>query len=309
MAFLGFNILFGAILAPFIVFWGPFQALKTVAVGSIATSRHPQVALAFLSQTEIDTIMHSTTGDTSAGLQLGKEQIKTDPSDGIVIEDIKGGSFRGKVMLIKDPNRVKLVSTSQIGVTGERVSDMVKKAGAIAGINAGGFYDPDGTGNGAFPDGITVHNGEILHNNIGNESRNMIALDENGKLILGKVSASEVKEKGIEEGVSFDPNLVVDGKGVVVGDGGWGIAPRTAIGQKADGTIIFVVIDGRQPTWSLGAWLSDLMNIFLDYGAVNAANLDGGSSSEMVYDGKVINKLWNVFGERYVPTAFVVMPK
>lgn len=309
LAFIGFNILLTAVLAPFIVFWGPFQALKVVAVGSIATSRHPQVVEAFLSQAQIDAIMHSTAGNsTGNGIQLGKEEVKTDPSDGIVIEDIKGNNFRGKVMLIKDPKRVKLVTTTQIGVAGERVSDMVKDAGAIAGINAGGFYDPDGKGNGAYPDGVTVHNGAIVHNNINEDSRNMVGLDANGKLILGDVKASEVAEKGIREGISFEPNLVVDGKGVVQGDGGWGMAPRTAIGQKADGTIIFVVIDGRQPTWSMGAWLRDLMNIFLDYGAVNACNLDGGSSSEMVYDGKVINKLWNVFGERYIPTAFVVMP-
>ena len=88
-----------------------------------------------------------------------------------------------------------------------------------------------------------------------------------------------------------------------------GIAPRTGIGQTADGTIIFVVIDGRQPTWSIGATISDLMNVFLDYNAINAINLDGGSSSELVYNGKVMNRLWNIFGERYIPTAFVVMPK
>ena len=74
----------------------------------------------------------------------------------------------------------------------------------------------------------------------------------------------------------------------------------------ADGTVIFVVIDGRQPSWSIGATLSDLTNIFVDYHAVNAVNLDGGSSSEMVYQGKVMNKLGNIFGERYIPTAFVV---
>jgi len=69
-----------------------------------------------------------------------------------------------------------------------------------------------------------------------------------------------------------------------------------------------VVIDGRQPTWSIGATLRDMMNVFLEYDAVEAANLDGGSSSEMVYNGKVMNKLWNIFGERYIPTGFVVMP-
>lgn len=55
--------------------------------------------------------------------------------------------------------------------------------------------------------------------------------------------------------------------------------------------------------------MSDLYNLFRDYDAVDAANLDGGSSTELFYNGKVINKLWNWAGERYLPTAFVVMPE
>jgi exopolysaccharide biosynthesis protein len=76
----------------------------------------------------------------------------------------------------------------------------------------------------------------------------------------------------------------------------------------ADGTVIFVVIDGRQPTWSMGATIQDLMNVFTDYKAVTAVNLDGGSSTDLVFNGKVINRLCDIFGERYIPTAFVVTP-
>ena len=211
-------------------------------------------------------------------------------------------------MIINDPSRVKLAVTGEIGVAGERLSDMVKNAGAIAGINAGGFYDPDGEGNGAYPDGITVKDGEIVHNNVGNKTVDFIGLDINNKLIIEPMNVDQIKEKQIRDGVSFYPPLVKNGKPAVYGDGGWGIAPRTGIGQRADGAIIFLVIDGRQPTWSIGATLRDMMNVFLEYDAVEAANLDGGSSSEMVYNGKIMNKLWNIFGERYIPTGFVVMP-
>ncbi|MDR3586686.1 MAG: phosphodiester glycosidase family protein, partial [Desulfosporosinus sp.] len=119
---------------------------------------------------------------------------------------------------------------------------------------------------------------------------------------------TQLGENHIREAVTFGPNLIVDGRPVISGDGGWGIAPRTGIGQMADGTVIFVVIDGRQPTWSIGATLRDLMNVFNDYHAVNAVNLDGGSSSELIYNSKVANKLWDIFGERYIPTGFVVTP-
>jgi len=308
IAFLGYNLIFAALLAPFVVFWGPFQSLKTMAVGSVYTSRHPQVVQAFLSQSEIDRIMNiNASQEINESQALGRTKVIS-TSSGITIEDIKGPSFKGKVMLIKDPKRVKLAVTKEIGVTGERVSDLVKDFGAIAGINAGGFYDPNGKGNGAFPDGLTMHDGKLVHNNVGDQAVNIVGFNDQGKMVIGKMTATQLEEKHIREAVTFEPNLIVEGKSMISGDGGWGIAPRTGIGQLADGTVIFVVIDGRQPTWSIGATLRDLMNVFNDYHAVNAINLDGGSSSELVYNGKVMNKLWNIFGERYIPTAFVVTP-
>jgi len=304
---LGFNLFFAAILAPFIVLWGPFQSLKGVIVGSVYTSRHPQFVQVFLSQSEIDRIMNlNSSQGISGGQALGRIKVLSNAQSGITIEDIQGPSFKGKVMLIKDPKRVKLAVTKEIGVTGERVSDLVKDKGALAGINAGGFYDPNGKGNGAFPDGLTIQNGKVVHNNVGNRVINIVGFDDQGKLKIGNMTAAQAEQKNIRDAVTFGPNLIVDGKSAISGDGGWGIAPRTGIGQMADGTVIFVVIDGRQPTWSIGATLRDLMNVFDDYHAVNAVNLDGGSSSELVYDGKVINKLWDIFGERYIPTAFVV---
>ena len=309
LAFLGYNLIFASILAPFVVFWGPFESLKVMAVGAVATSRHPQVVQAFLSQAEIDRIMNlNAEQGGKVGQIISSSNVISDTGAGITIEDIKGTSFKGKVMLIKDPKRVKLAVTKEIGVTGERVSDLVKDTGAIAGINAGGFYDPNGKGNGAFPDGLTMHDGQLVHNNVGDKAVNIVGFDDKGKLILGELTAQQLKAKNMREAVAFGPNLIVEGKSVIKGDGGWGIAPRTGIGQMADGTVIFVVIDGRQPTWSIGATLRDLMHVFEDYHAVNAVNLDGGSSSELVYNGKVMNRLWNIFGERYIPTAFVVTP-
>lgn len=309
LAFIGYNLIFASLLAPFVVFYGPFESIKAMAVGSIATSRHPQVVQAFLSQAEIDRIMNQNADHgLSVAQVINRTKVISDSSSGITIEDIKGASFKGKVMLIKDPKRVKLAVTKEIGVTGERVSDLVKNFGAIAGINAGGFYDPNGKGNGAFPDGLTMHDGQMVHNNVGDKAVNIVGFNDQGKLVLGNMTAKQLVEKNMREVVTFEPNLIVEGKPVVKGDGGWGIAPRTGIGQMADGTVIFVVIDGRQPTWSIGANLRDLMQVFEDYHAVNAVNLDGGSSSELVYNGKVMNKLWNIFGERYIPTAFVVTP-
>jgi len=242
------------------------------------------------------------------GQALGAAEGTTDTSLGITIEDIAGPNYKGKVMLIKDPTRVKLAVTKEIGVRGEKVSELVKDLGGIAGINAGGFYDPNGEGNGGIPDGLTIRNGKLVYNNVGDKAVNMVGFDDQGKMVLGNMTAKQAEARHLREAVTFAPNLILEGKSVISGDGGWGIAPRTGIGQRADGTVIFVVIDGRQLDWSIGATLSDLTKVFEDYEAVNAFNLDGGSSSEMVYQGKVLNKIPNIFGERDVSTAFVVVP-
>jgi exopolysaccharide biosynthesis protein len=308
ITFFIFNLVFAVVLAPFIIFWGPFDVLKSVAVGSVLTSSHPQVVKAFLSDEQINEIVNKYDNtDSPSGNPL--QHTVSDSSAGITIEDIKGKTFKGKVMLIKNPKRIKVAVTKELEVTGERVSDFVKDTGAIAGINGGAFIDTKGAGNGAFPDGLIVHNGVIVANNIGNSSIEIVAFDKAGKLIVGQITADDVKKKNIMEAVTFWPTLIQDGKRAIFKDSVYGVGPRTAIGQKADGTIILVVIDGRQPTWSWGAKMSDVYNLFIDYGAVNAANLDGGSSTELFYNGKVINKLWNWAGERYLPTAFVVMPE
>jgi len=315
VAFIMYNAIFSMLLAPFILFWGPFQALKVIAVGSVETSRHPQFVRAFLTEEQISQIMHTNDNKSvSTSPNIIRQNIDNDSSDDIKIEDIEGKNYyglmyKGKVMLVRDPKRVKVAVTSQLGVAGERVTALVSDAHAIAGINAGAFYDPNGKGNGAFPDGITVHNGQIVHNNVGNKAQSIIGFNEKDQLILEDLNVEQVKTKGIQEGVTFYPFLIKDGKALIIGDGGWGMAPRSGIGQTADGTVIFVVIDGRQPLWSNGAALSDLMNVFTEYHAVNAVNLDGGSSSELVYGGEIKNKLCDIFGERYIPTAFVVMPK
>lgn len=305
--FILYNLVLAAVLAPFILFYGPFDALKTIAVGSVLTSRHPQYVKAFLSDEEIEEIVHKYTGANS-GSELTVGQVETD-IDGITIEEVKGKGFVGKVMLVKDPKWIQLAVTAKLGTKGERVSELVKNSGGIAGTNAGGFDDPDGRGNGGYPDGITVHKGEIVHSNMGDKATDMVAFNDKGQLIVGVMTAAEVKEKNIREGISFWPALIKDGKRCEFNDGQWGIAPRTAIGQKADGTVIFVVIDGRQPTYSMGALMSDVYNIFVKYGAVTAANLDGGSSTTLVYQDKIVNKPCDIFGERYLPNAFVVVPE
>lgn len=306
-----FNIILFLVLAPLVVFYGPFHSLTVFSVDTILNSRHPQVAEFFLSNERILEITKSLNDEdiTVEPVIRIRENLIEDKNNGIRIERIKGKYFQGVVMQITNPLQIKLAVTNELGTAGQVLSNLVSQSSAVAGINAGGFYDPNSQGNGAFPDGITVKDGLIIHNNIGSEATNMIGFDFDGHLIIQSMTAEDISIGKLQNAVSFIPNLIIDGRPKIIGDGGWGLAPRTGIGQKADGTVIFVVIDGRQPGWSMGATLRDLMNVFIEYEAENAANLDGGSSTEIIYQGQIINKLWNIYGERYIPTAFVVLPK
>ncbi|WP_379127235.1 phosphodiester glycosidase family protein [Paenibacillus sp. sgz500958] len=225
----------------------------------------------------------------------------------VEIEHVSGTGYSGYVMIVNDPTKVRLGVPDKAG-SGEKVSSMVERTGAIAGVNAGGFADPNWKGNGFKPIGVVISQGKLYYNGLGGkESTQIVGLDKQGKMIAGKYTLEELSELGVQEAVTFQPRLIVNGKGLIKNAAdGWGIAPRTAMGQRGDGAIIFVVIDGRQPSYSIGANLYDVQQILLKHGAVIAANLDGGSSTVLVKDHEILNKPSSKYGERYLPTAFLV---
>jgi exopolysaccharide biosynthesis protein len=182
---------------------------------------------------------------------------------------------------------------------------MIEKYDCIAGTNAGGFYDPNGQGTGGIPDGIVIYEGELLWGDL-SATYNLAGLDGNGILHVGNMTAQRALDLGIQYAASYGPALVINGKsaGGKYGLGG-GLNPRTAIGQRADGAILLLVVNGRSVE-SLGATLDDLAYIMLSYGAVNATNLDGGSSSLMIVDGEYLTTSAYLFGERVVATAILV---
>ena len=229
-----------------------------------------------------------------------------DDGDGIVVERVNGQGFNGYMMVVYDASRVVMgCQPTYFGRQGFTVEQMVQHYDAVAGINAGGFDDPGGMGNGSVPDTMVVFNGEIYYagNGVGN---GFAGLDGEHILHVGKLSRQEIEAAGIRYGVCFGPVLVVNGEAADVSTLGSGLNPRTAIGQRPDGAILLLVIDGRQAT-SAGARYQDLVNIMLAYGAVNACNMDGGSSSLMYYNGEYLNNKAFVVGERTIPTTWLVL--
>ena len=168
---------------------------------------------------------------------------------------------------------------SSYGYRGYTVAQMVEHFDAVAGINAGGFEDPNGNGNGSIPDTLVVYEGKIYYAESG-VSMGFVGFDKNHIMHVGRLSASAIKDRDIQYGVAFGPVLVANGE--LIQQSSSGINPRTAIGQRADGAVILLCIDGRQ-AGSLGGTYADIINIMVEYEAVNACNLDGGSSTVMLY--------------------------
>ncbi|MBZ4654197.1 MAG: hypothetical protein JG781_1536 [Peptococcaceae bacterium] len=306
--FLLINFILFLFTFPFVALYGPFDNLRNAAIGAVATSRHHHWLNYFMDQREIDKVMASPNKVDRISLKL--PQFKLSHSNSIKLIEIEGARFKGFLLEVADPTRVKVGISEHLGKKGQTTSEIAKRYGAIAAINGGGFDDPQGKGTGAIPYGVVIQNGKFIAGENLKGPVNLVGLDGRGTLIVGNYTVSEMKKMQIREGVSFLPPLIINGKKQITqGDGGWGIAPRTAIGQRKDGTILLLVIDGRQPPYSIGATLADVQNILYENGAYTAANLDGGSSTAMYYNGKIINRpsnMMGILGERTVPTAFIV---
>lgn len=204
--------------------------------------------------------------------------------------NIEGDSYKGFLVAIYDPSRVGIATTKYLKVRGEDILTVAKREGAIIAMNAGGFYDPDWNSNGALPHGTVIKNGEVVSDyEDARMGGGFIGFTKENKLVLGKMSKNDALNMGYRDAIEFGPYLIVNGKrSFIKGNGGWGIAPRSAIGQRQDGIVLFLVINGRLAT-SLGADMIDLTDIMERYGAYNAANLDGGSSSELVINNEIVN--------------------
>ena len=299
------TLLFFLITSPIVVLFGPFGNLKRAVVGAIMRSRHPQYITWLYSQDELNQILGVVkTTDTQ---KMFSFKPRTDST--LNLKKIETSRFVGYLLEIPNPTRVEVATAEDINEKGDTTSNIAKKNNAVAAINGGGFYDPNGTGTGRLPYGFILHKGKYL---LGqqvddNEKVDFVGMTKSGNLIAGNYNKKQLRDLGAVEGLTFGPPLIINGQKVIKsGDGGWGISPRSAIGQKKDGTILFLVIDRRQPGYSIGATLVDSQNILYENGAYIAANLDGGSSTTLYYNGKVVNKPADLLGERMIPTAFIV---
>ncbi len=249
--------------------------------------------------------------------EFEKEVLTKDKDNDIYkIIDISRPKMKGKLAVVYDPSKVILgvsqgTGTSLSKAYGQFITKISDNYKASIAINAGGFYDPNWNSTGGVPHGVVISRGKLVANNSKlTNGGGIVGFDKDNKLVLTRVSASQALKMGIRDCVEFGPYLIVNGKASFVsGNGGWGQAPRTAIGQRADGIVLLLVIDGRQAA-SVGADMGELTKIMQDYGAINAANMDGGTSSAMSLNGQIITNPRNgsfAAKTRPVPNAWLVL--
>lgn len=235
--------------------------------------------------------------DTSAviinrGNQAGSDSEWVGYPDGIRIEDVHGRTYNAKVMLVRDPAQVYLGISTHNGfstsIPGKRLTAAMADEGAIAGINGGAFNDDGTTGSyvGTLPAGLVYSDGEcVWTSGKPTETSGFAGFTRDNILVVSteNLSKAQAEKLNIRDGCCFGPVLIMNGQiNIEEYNKVAGLNPRTAIGQRADGTVIFVCIDGRQPS-SMGGEYKDAIDIMVEYGAVNACNMDGGSSTVMMY--------------------------
>jgi exopolysaccharide biosynthesis protein len=299
------------ITSSFLYLTPPGEDIRLFLAKTVITTQHREWAWIFVGAERRDVLVKEMQDLTELNAEekqnLGAVNYKNRKLDSLVkVEDISGKLWKGKRMYVYDPTTIRVVVPSTQG-EGERITSMVQRTSAVAGVNAGGFNDPDGLGNGFAPIGAIMSAGNIFYTDqTSSIPQHIVGFTKEGTLIIGKYSLNELLKLNVTEAVSFYPRVIANGKPLITkGDGGWGRAPRTAVGQKADGTVIFIVIDGRQ-TSSVGATLREVQDLFLEDNVINAGFLDGGASSEMVYNNELITSPSSRYGERRLPSAFLI---
>lgn len=314
-------------LTIFLICHGPSTSARNLFVTTILeTGQLKFLASLFLSDAEISEIVSQNS------LATMQEEVDTDlinVSDNtnkelIEIHKVTGNNFEGTMMVINDPAKISLATTYPWSEYGKELDKLVNENNALAGINGGLYYSD--ANKGGRPLGVTVSKGQIQDMTLGIKGLHLIGFDESNVLRIIDISNMNKEEitdliatEQIRDAVSFqeemsDANnhfvkLIINGKIREMNGLGSGANPRTAIGQREDGSVLFLVTDGRGKNGHLGATAADLIEIMSEYGAVNAANIDGGSSSTMYYNGEYLmdsvtfyysNSSWRL------PTAFIV---
>ncbi len=315
-----FEFLLSIVLCVLIVFYTPFfQTARKFAVSSIMETRTQQyLARLFFTNSQIEQITGETSNTSGTTNQNPYSVVPRHTGSTDISEyTVSGDQYTGFVLAVKDPTRVKVAMTQAVGVHGEDTSTMAERENAVAAINGGGYKGGASWNSSAqYPSDFVFHGGKVAWQDpdwSDTDKVNVIGLDSSGRLVVGSHSIQELQKLHVTEAVAFAQHqpLIVNGIGQYAKGEDLSRNPRTAVAQLRDGTILLIVLDGRQ-VGQFGATYYEVQQMLLKQfnssqnPMETATILDGGGSTTMYYNGKVINHPSGSFGERAVATAFYV---
>jgi len=263
------------------------------------TSRFKFLATALYPKSYIDKVLEISFPPEITDPNFFPEHPRQMSEDDIIFAEIKGDYFRGYLLIIDNPQRLKLVSSGT--EDGSLLEDLIAVHNGLGGVNGGGFRDDKKRG---LPWGTLIMDGMLVSSCTEHIEHTIGGFTDSGKLVAGRMDDYKIREMNFKWAVEFGPALIINGEKTALNAWTGGFSPRTAIGQTEDGRVLLLVIDGRQLS-SIGATLQDIQTVLYENGAVNAITLDGGSSSSMVYQGRLVNDPSEGAAGRRLPNAII----
>lgn len=264
---------------------------------------HPDALAAGWSRINID---HSALTDNGTSIRTiqGEQVLAIDAQNEILIVREKGSTYRGVLVVMKDPSRLSLHAATTLGSIGQYCGQIAQAHGGVIGMTGSGFIDPGGTGNGGTLAGYAMCNGKAYGDHMGYGYKRL-ELHADNRIYI-RDSASPVSSD-TTDAVEFSPAMIIDGETVVNARSGFSdLQPRACLGQSKYGEIIALLVEGRLTT-SVGISVPDCAAIMAKHDCMQAMNLDGGTSAMIWYKGKYIMRSSNpaLTAGRTLPNAFV----
>ncbi len=241
---------------------------------------------------------------TTIKTKQGDQVLAVNAKEGVLLVRVKGSGYQGVLAIVKDASKVRCCAAEHIGAYGEFLESFVPRCNGILGMNASGFYDPEGVGTGGTVDGLAICEGKEYGYHV-TYGRKRVEFRTDNKMYI--VDADTSISSDVRDAVEFQPALIIDGEALIDQQSGFrSIQPRAMIAQSKDGDVMMLVIEGRLVGRSLGVGLPECTEILMGYDAYQAMNMDGGTSAVMWYDGEYVTKCSNTaITCRYLPNAWI----
>lgn len=307
----------------FYIVYGPNESIREWYIQTaISTGQHKYLAYIFYDSETINEVLNKnriTYVDDTTDPDLIKivenpntgvyanayerEILEHDPDMNYKVITIDENGIYGWITVIYQPQRLNLVVTNT--TQGEFITEFSDRFNATVAINAGGFnLTEDYT---RYNLGSIILDGKIFKNTGAKET--LVCMTNEGKLLLLNTTITEAAKYDLKWALYFEPFFIVNGVQTKYGEGSnpGGLQPRTAIGQRADGIVLLLTIEGRGGNGSRGANFREMTELFDRYSCINAANLDGGGSTMLAINGELMNEpiSYQGAGERHIYDAIV----